>query len=191
MQKVSKIYIKGMVCNRCVQVVSDELQKLGYPMVDVRLGEVSLGEGFEEVDLGRVEEKLAFHGLTLLEDWKRKTVKAIRQLVQEVYNGEYDFPNDFKFFDLIKRRWNNYDAITDAFTSIEKKTLERYIIDYRIDRVRQYLVYSNYTLLEIASRLNFNSVSHLSAQFKLNTGFTPSNFRELKRQEAEVTFSAN
>jgi len=164
-------------------VVSEELQKLGYQKADVRLGEVTFDDGIEELDLGRVEEKLAFHRLSLLEDLTLKTVKEIKQLVQEVYNGEYDFPNDFNFFDLVKRGWNNYDAVIDAFISLEKKTLERYIIDYRIDRIKQYLVHSDHTLLEIASKLNFNSVSHLSAQFKQNTGLTPSFFRDLKKKK--------
>ena len=191
MQKMSKIDIKGMVCNRCVIVVSDELEKLGFPQVNVRLGEASFGEGIEEFDLGRIEEMLAIHGLSLLEDWKLKAVKEIKQLVQEVYNGEYDFPNAFNFFDVVKRRWANYDAIVDAFVGLEEKTLERYVIEYRIDRVKEYLIYSNYTLLEIASRLNFNSVSHLSAQFKLNTDHTPTFFRDLKKQKIGVAFSEN
>jgi len=191
MQKVSKINVKGMVCNRCVLVVSNELQALGYSIAKVGLGEIIFDEGIEESDLGRVEEKLERHGLRMLGDWKVKMVKEIKKLVEEVYNGEYDFPNHFNFFELIKRQWNNYDAVTDAFISLEKKTLERYIIDYRIGRVKEYLIYSNYTLLEIASRLNFNSVSHLSAQFKQNTGLTPSFFKELNKQKTEVIFSAN
>ena len=191
MQKVSKIYIKGMVCNRCIVIVLNELQKLGYPAANVRLGKVTFEEAINEFELSRVEEKLERLGLSLLEDSKVKTVKEIKLLVQEVYNGEYDFPNNFNFFDLIKSRWNKYDWVVDGFVALEKKTLERYIIDYRINKIKEYLVYSNYTLSEIAFRLNFNSVAHLSKQFKQNTGLTPSFFKDLKQQKTEVIFSSN
>ena len=70
-------------------------------------------------------------------------------------------------------------------------SLERYVIEYRINKVKEYLVYSNHTLSAIAFKLNFNSSAHLSAQFKQNTGLTPSFFREIKMQKIEVTLSAN
>jgi AraC-like DNA-binding protein len=85
----------------------------------------------------------------------------------------------------------DYETISDAFIATEKKTIEQYIIEYRINKVKEFLVYSNLTLSDIAFKLNFNSVAHLSTQFKQQTGLTPSFFRDIKKQKAERAFSKN
>ena len=111
--------------------------------------------------------------------------------MEEVYNGEYDFPHGFRFSRLLAERLDkDYEAISDAFIKIENKTIEQYMIEFRINKVKELLVYSNLTLSDIAFKLNFNSVPHLSTQFKQQTGLTPSYFKELKKaknQHSEQT----
>ena len=191
MQKVSRLLIKGMVCNRCMLIVSNALANLGYTPENIALGEVALDKGKMPIDIGKIEEKLEQFGFSLLEDRKEKLVRTVKTLVAEVYSGNYDFPDGFRFSDLLKERWNSYEAVSDAFIALEKKTIERYLIEYRINKVKEYLVYTNKTLSEIAFRLNFNSVAHLSAQFKQHTGLTPSHFKEVKKGKTEVIFSTN
>ena len=119
-------------------------------------------------------------------------IKEVKQLVEEVYSGDYDFPENFRFADLVNERWNNnYEFVSDTFIALEKKSLERYIIEYRISKVKEFLVYTNLTLSDIAFKLNFTGTSHLSAQFKQVTGLTPSFFKEIKRQKAEVALRTN
>ena len=183
----SKLFIKGMVCNRCVLIVSSEVQALGYTPEKVSLGEVNFDTTNQEINLTKVEEKLEQHGFQLLEDPKVKMIKEVKQLVAEVYSGEYDFPHTFRFYDVVRKYWNNYETVSDTFIAQEKMMLERYIIDYRINKVKEYLVYSSDTLADIAFKLNFNSVAHLSAQFKQITGLTPSFFKEIKKQKAALT----
>ena len=191
MEKRATFFIKGMVCRRCEMVIEEELKDLGHEPVQVKLGEVTVLNN-DKFDKAELEKRLAALGFSLLEDRKVKTVKEVKALVEEVYNGDYDFPDNFRFSNLVSKRCNkDYDAISDVFIAQEKKTLEQYIIDFRINKVKEYLVYSNLTLSDIAFKLNYNSVSHLSAQFKQYTGLTPSYFKEVRRKKTEVIFSAN
>jgi hypothetical protein len=78
-----------------------------------------------------------------VQDQKVKLVNEVKKMVEDVYSGEYDFPNNFRFSDLIKKRWNNYEMVSDAFIAIEKKTLETYIIRYRLDTAKELLASRN------------------------------------------------
>ncbi len=166
-------------------VVSNELQSLGYSTENIKLGEINIMK--EEIDLNKIEERLNSLGFGLVLDQKVKLVDEVKKMVEDVYSGEYDFPNNFRFSDLVKKRWNNYERISDAFIAIEKKTLERYLIQYKLDRAKEFLVYTNDTLADIAFKLNYNSAAHLSTQFKQVIGLTPSHFREIKKEKLHST----
>lgn len=159
-------------------VVSNELQSLGYSTENIKLGEVNIMN--EEIDLNKVEERLSSLGFGLVQDQRVKLVDEVKKMVDDVYSGEYDFPNNFRFSDLVKKRWNNYEMVSDAFIVVEKITLERYLIQYRLDRAKELLVYTNDTLADIAFKLNYTSAAHLSAQFKQFTGLTASHFKNIK-----------
>ncbi|TKK71996.1 helix-turn-helix transcriptional regulator [Ilyomonas limi] len=192
MQKQSTIFIKGMVCNRCVLTVKNELERLGHVPAQVTLGEVTIWNKEEALNHLELERRLSLLGFSLLEDKKTKVVKELKVLVEEVYCGNFDFPNGFRFSNLVRERLNkDYEAISDAFIAMEKRTIEQYIIEFRINKVKEFLVYTPLTLSDIAFKLNFNSVAHLSTQFKQHTGLTPSFFKEVRKQKTEVVFSAN
>lgn len=186
MQK-TKLLVKGMVCNRCVMVVSNELQNLGYSTENAKLGEINIINE-KEIDLNKVEERLGSLGFGLVQDQKMKLVNEVKKMVEDVYNGDYDFPQNFRFTDLVKKRWNNYEMISNAFIAVEKTTPERYLIQYRLDRAKEFLVYTNDTLADIAFKLNYNSVAHLSAQFKQITGLTPSHFKQIRKEKATALY---
>jgi AraC-like DNA-binding protein len=185
------IFIKGMVCQRCLMTVEAELREIGYTPVKLSLGEVSFTTNTAH-DYTSLEERLSLLGFSLLKDKKAQMAKEIKELVKEIYSGDFDFRDRFRFSGLASKHFQrDYDVISDAFTVVEKKTIEQYIIEYRIDRVKEFLVYSNLNLSDIAFRLNFNSVAHLSAQFRQYTGLTASFFRKIKKQKAGVIFSSN
>jgi len=180
-----------MVCRRCVMVIEEELKDLGHEPLQVGLGEVTVIDR-GKLDKAELEKRLAALGFSLLEDRKVKTVSEVKALVEEVYSGDYDFPDNFRFTKLVKERFGkDYDAVSDVFIAMEKRTIEQYIIDFRINKVKEYLVYSNLTLADIAFKLNYNSVAHLSSQFKQYTGLTPSHFKEIKKEKSAVMFSDN
>lgn len=180
-----------MVCQRCVMTVEAELQNMGHIPLKMSLGEVSYLPT-EAHDQEMLESRLATLGFSIVEDSKAKLTKAVKRLIEEVYGGAFDFPDRFRFSDLVKKRCQkDYESISDAFIVTEKETIEQYIIRFRINKVKEYLVYSNLTLSDIAFQLNFSSVAYLSAQFKQQTGLTPSYFREIKKQKAETAFTKN
>ncbi len=182
------IHIKGMVCNRCVTTVENTLQEMGHQPVKTSLGESSFIAG-ETHNPEQLEEKLNSLGFAVLKDKREKVIGEVKELVAEVYSGGYDFPERFRFSELVKQRFQkDYTGISDAFIAGEKKNIEQYIIEYRINKVKELLVYHNCSLSDIAFRLNFTSVAHLSAQFKQQTGLTPSYFRSVKQQKTDTAW---
>ena len=176
----SDILIKGMVCERCIHSVKEVLEDLGVEVVEVGLGEIRL-MSHPEINESLIDERLKLLGFSLLQDRRLKLLKDAKALVAEVYSGRFDFPNSFRFSALATERLSsNYEAISAAFTLIEQKTLEKYIIDYRINKIKELLVYTDHTLADISFALGFSSVAHLSKQFKGCTGLNPSYFRQIK-----------
>lgn len=150
-----------MVCNRCTMVIKKEPESLGHFPVPLEGGMVKIAGSEEEVNRAGVEQRLALLGFDLLEDPKRKLAEEVKALVKEVYSGGFDFPDRFRFSFFAKERLNkDDDSISDLFIAFEKKTIEQHSIEFRIGKVREYRVYSNATLADLAFRLNFNSPAH-------------------------------
>lgn len=181
MQKQQKIFIKGMVCLRCISTVKNELENIGLQLEDISLGEVTIAATTLLPDPVLLEERLKPLGFSLLEDKRKKLVNQVKKLVQQVYSGEYDFPVRFRFAELLTNKLGIvYDTASSIFSASENTTIERYIIDYRIEKVKEFLVYTNDTLADISFKLGFSSVAHLSRQFKTETGLNPSYFKEIR-----------
>lgn len=177
----SKLFIKGMVCNRCIHVIKSELQSLGVQTGAVTLGEVTVFRSGQLPDEQAIATRLNTLGFELLEDKKLKLVRDVKQLIEEVLSGEYDFPVTFRLSELLVSRINkDYNTISALFSLVEQKTIETYFIEHRIEKIKELLVYSSYSVSDIAFRLNFSSVAHLSRQFKQYTGLTTSHFRNIK-----------
>ena len=186
--KEQKVHIKGMVCDRCVSTVKNELKNMGLQVTDVTLGEVSFSLAGDSPDIELIDEKLKLLGFSVLMDKRLKLVKSIKELVEEVYSGDFDFAPGFRFSELASERLQkDYNTVTSLFTSLEDTTIEKYIIDYRIEKVKEFLVYTPQTLADISFRLGFSSVAHLSRQFKTVTGFYPSHFREIRNDKQRLS----
>jgi AraC family transcriptional regulator len=185
-----KYYIKGMVCERCIYTVKKALEGLGIGVAQLALGEVTLVSP-SEIKEPIIEEALKPLGFSLVQDKKLKLVKDAKALVAEVYSGNFDFPKGFRFSSFAAERLNtNYDALSTAFSATEHTTLEKYIIDFRINLIKELLVYSNKTLADIAFELGFSSIAHLSRQFKSYTGLNPSHFREIRSNKSATQSAA-
>lgn len=182
MSLLSRLFIKGMVCQRCIMVVRSELQAIGLIPQKVDLGEVTVISATGTVDTDQVASRLLPLGFQLLEDRKLAVVRQVKELVAEVYSGAFDFPIQFRFSELVAKRISrDYDAVSSLFALTEHKTVEQYIIGYRVEKIKEMLVYSDQTLADIAFQLNYSSVGHLSRQFRQVTGLTPSHFRNIRK----------
>ena len=176
-----KIFIKGMVCDRCISTIKNELNKTGVEVADIYLGEATIINTEGLSDLHLIDKKLHALGFSLIEDKKEKIVRQVKQLVAEVYSGDFDFPHHFLFSNLAVSRINkDYDSISAIFSASQKITIEKYIIDYRIEKIKELVVYTDLTLSDISFKLGFSSIAHLSRQFKTYTGLNPSHFKNIK-----------
>lgn len=180
-----RLQIKGMVCQRCINAVEQQLQAIGVQLDEVELGEVRFSANTTLPDLPLIEQKLRKYGFSILEDPREKLIKSVKQIISEVYNGDFDFPPSFKFSALLASRLNKeYEAISSVFSQVENITLEKFILQYRIEKVKELLVYSDEKLSDLAFRLGFSSVAHVSGQFKLLTGLTPTHFKEIQKAKS-------
>lgn len=174
-----KLYIKNMVCSRCKLVVQTELQKLGYEPTAVELGEVTVEKEISGEEKERISEALLPFGFELIDDKKSRIIEQIKKLVIETihYSGEHPKTNYSDF--IADHLHHDYSYLSNLFSSVEGTTIEKYIIEQKIERVKELLVYDELSLAEIADQLGYSSTAHLSSQFKKVTGLTPSYFKKL------------
>lgn len=170
----TKIYIKNMVCPRCVSVVQQELINLGYHVLKVDLGYAEIEE---EPDKVLINDMLEKNGFELLEDDKRKKVERIKTEIVSLVHHSASL-NRYNLSEwLSKQLDSDYSSLSHLFSSLENITIEKFYILQRIEKVKELLAYDELSLKEIAFQLGFNSVAHLSAQFKKETGLTTSHFK--------------
>lgn len=174
------LYIKNMVCNRCILVVRQELEKQGLHPLKVSLGEVSLEEShLDETQLSRLDTSLVALGFERIDDRKARLIESTKNIViQKIHRAE-SVNLKFNWSTMLSEELNvDYNILSNLFSSVEGITLEQYIIRQKIERVKELIFYDELNFSEIADRLGYSSAAHLSAQFKKVTGFTPS---ELKK----------
>jgi AraC-like DNA-binding protein len=178
--QLMQLYIKNMVCNRCIMVVKQVFEQEGLHPVNVKLGEVELEKAPADKQLATIKTNLASLGFEVLDDQKRKTIEKIRTtIIKLIHNGELD--DNHKFSELLSNALHkDYSYLSKLFSEVEGITIEKYVILQKIERVKELLAYDELSLGEIAFQLGYSSVAHLSAQFKKVTGFNPSEFRKLK-----------
>ncbi|HEY8402715.1 MAG TPA: AraC family transcriptional regulator [Cytophagaceae bacterium] len=185
------LYIKNMVCNRCIKVVKEELEKLDLTVTDIQLGEAVVTSE-NAPDLSKVKEVLEENGFELLEDKKIKIVEKIKALIVEMvhYKESGEIKTNHSDY-LAQELGKDYHYLSSLFSSIENITIEKYIILQKIEKVKELLVYNELTLSEIAYALGYSSVAYLSNQFKQVTGFTPSEFKKLKNHHRKALDKVN
>lgn len=173
-----KLFIKNMVCNRCVKVVREEIEKLNYNIISISLGEVELHEDLTKKNLSDLENVLSENGFELIENKSAKIIEKIKTvIVQYVHHTEKDL--DLNLSELIENKFSNdYSYLSNLFSSAENITIEHYFILQKIEKAKELLKYGDFTLSEIAYRLGYSSVNHLSSQFKKITGMTASDFKK-------------
>ena len=178
--KTDKLYIKNMVCDRCVKVVREELQKLGYSIKSIELGKVELIEP-HQINKNELELSLAKEGFELLGDSNSRMINEIKSIIinQVHYNKDSNPPQE-NFSQILEQEiGRNYSYISDLFSTIEGRTIEKFIIQQKVEKVKEFLKYGEMTISEIAFELNYSSPQYLSNQFKQITGFRPSQFRTM------------
>ncbi len=175
-----KLYIKYMISLRCKLIVEEELKKLDVPYLTVELGKIEFSENISLQQRNQLEENLSKWGLELLDDKKNILIEKIKNVVIEIVHYSDELPK-MNYSDYISEKLGyNYTYLSNLFSEVKGITLQQFIIIHKIERVKELLLYNELNLTEIAYKLHYSSVSHLSYQFKKVTGLSPSVYKELK-----------
>jgi len=175
-----KLYIKNMVCIRCKMVVKQQLKKTAINYTNVELGEVETVDNISNNQLMEFKAALRKYGLELLDDRKGILIEKIKRVIIELVHYA-DEPSKVNFSDYLSQKLNHdYTYLANLFSEVVGINIEHYIIKHKIERVKELLVYDELSLTEIAYKLHYSSVAHLSNQFKKTTGLTPSHFKKFK-----------
>ena len=173
------LQIRNMESSRCKTMVMNELNKLGVHYKKVELGQVEILENISGVKLQLIDSALRNSGLELIADKKIGIIEKIKDAIYQLIYLSDDLPKPI-FSDYISKKVNrDYASLSNIFSGTLGITIEKYIIEQKIERVKELLVYDKRSLNDIAFMLQYSSVAHLSGQFKKVTGLTPSFFRRL------------
>jgi AraC-like DNA-binding protein len=180
-EKITKLLIKNMVCNRCIKVVKEEFEKLNLDVRNIALGEVIIGGDAKTLPIEKIKNVLKENGFELIEDKRAKIIEKIKLLIlKRVRSEENNNPVEENYSDYLEgKTGTDYHYLSILFSSVENITIEQYIILQKIERAKELLKYGELTLSEIAYSLGYSSVQHLSNQFKKVTGLTASQFKTM------------
>lgn len=169
-----------MVSNRCKMAVKEELKKLGLHFILVDLGEVDVMEEITTEQREQLKEALNVSGLELMDDKKAIMIEKIKNIIVEmVHHTDDGLKVNFSNF-LSEKLDHNYTYLANLFSEVQGTTIEQFIILHKIERIKELIIYDELNITEIAWKMNYSSVAHLSNQFKKVTGLSPSHFKQLK-----------
>ncbi len=169
-----------MVSNRCKMAVKEVLKQLGLHFIVVDLGEVEIMETLSVEQLIQLKIKLLDTGLELMDDKKGILIEKIKNaIVKMIHHNDEMIKMNFSDY-LSEKLSHDYSYMANLFSEVQGTTIEQFIIFHKIERIKELIIYGELNITEIAWKMNYSSVAHLSNQFKKNTGLTPSHFKQLK-----------
>lgn len=172
-----KLNIKNMVCDRCILVVSQQLEQLGYQVTEIQLGSVTIDPSPDLKSLDLIGLTLKPLGFELIDDEKSKLIELIKNAVIELVHYSDLTEHQQNIPELLSNKIHkDYSFLSKLFSESEGITIERYIIQQKIEKVKEFLEYGEININEIAYKMGYSSAAHLSSQFKSVTGISPSKY---------------
>lgn len=169
-----------MVCGRCISAVQTIFDDAKIPLKSIVLGEVETEQNLSQEQLNSIEKALIENGFERIKDTSHQLIEKIKNLIIKKIS-DLDISENFLFSDFLSSKLHkDYSLLSKTFSQSENITLEQFFILQKIEKVKELLLYNEFTLTEIAGKLGYKSVQHLSTQFKTTTGFTPTEFKKLK-----------
>ena len=180
---MNTIFIKNMVCDRCIMVVQNELEKLGLDAKNIKLGEVILSKEITSLEKENLSKTLEPLGFEVIDDKKGRIIEKIKNIIIDlVHHQDSDVKTNLSDV-LSDKLHHDYNYLSNMFSEVEGTTIEKYFIAQKVEKVKELLVYDELSLSEIANRLNYSSVAYLSNQFKKVTGLTQRHFKQIKEDK--------
>jgi len=175
-----KLYFKNMVSNRCKMHVKSELEKLGLHCSALELGEAEIEGSLSDEMKDLLNTGLKKAGLLLIEDKKNILIEKIKTIIIElVHYTDRQIKVNLSLY-LSEKLNYDYTYLANIFSEAHGNTIEHFLLNHRVERAKELLVYDELNITEIAHKLHYSSVAHLSNQFKKITGLTPSQYKHLK-----------
>jgi AraC-like DNA-binding protein len=172
-------------------VIKDGITAMGLDVQRISLGKVSLKAEVSKEVLDKIETFLTDNGFEMISNRQKRIVNQTKELINAVFAENVRYDSKLRFSTLLSEKVHlNYDSISELFTEMEGITLEKFIITKRLEKVKELLVYTEFTLTEIAYITGFSSINHLSRQFKELTGLSPSHFRDVRASKQKLANQA-
>lgn len=169
-----------MVSARCKMAVKEELKKLGLHFIVVELGEVEIMEKITPEQHEQLKTGLFNSGLELMDDKRSVLIERIKNVIIEtVHHNEEVIKINFSHY-LSEKLKHDYTYLANLFSEVQGTTIEQFMISHKIERIKELIIYGELNITEIAWKMHYSSVAHLSNQFKKMTGLTPTHFKKLK-----------
>ena len=169
-----------MVCGRCISAVETIFNDAEIKLKSINLGEIETESEVSDTALKEIEEILLKTGFERIKDSAHQLIEKIKNLII-IKISELDIAENFLLSEFLTSKFHkDYSSLSKTFSQNENITLEQFFILQKIEKVKELLLYNEFTLTEIAGKLGYKSVQHLSSQFRASTGFTPTEFKKLK-----------
>lgn len=174
------LYIKNMVCPRCIAAVRNELEQMNLNLTSLELGEAEITRDLSAKELQQLDNSLKKLGFELIGDRKSRMIEQIKnEIVYLVHHSDEILKTNLSSW-LADRLHYDYTYLSNLFSEVEGTTIEKYYIAQRIEKVKELLVYDELSLSEIADAMGYSSAAYLSSQFKKVTGLTPTFYKSIK-----------
>lgn len=163
-------------------VVKEELKQLGLHFIVVDLGEVEIMEELSKIELAQLKAALYNSGLELMDDKRAVLIERIKNVIIEMVHHS-DEVIKVNFSEYLSEKLNHdYTYLANLFSEVQGTTIEQFVISHKIERIKELIIYDELNITEIAWKMNYSSVAHLSNQFKKMTGLSPTHFKQLKNK---------
>lgn len=176
-----KIYIRNMACESCKIVVKEALQELHIQPIKVELGQAEIKQDISDAKKQKLDKLINKAGLQIIENKGAILIENIKKYSQEYAISEKDIKVNISDF-LSKKLNKDYNYLSNVFSEVELSTIVQYINRIKMERAKEMILFEDHNFSEIASKLNFSTLSAFSSQFKKITGFNPSHFKNLKNK---------
>ncbi len=177
--KLKELSIKGMVCDRCITVVKNELEGLGATILEIKLGKSLVRYPEFKISLQDFESALKKHDFELIVDKDTKIIEAIKSLLIEIIS---DLPIKMatNLSTILAQKLNkDYTYLSKLFSVKLGVTIEKYFIHLKIEKAKELIETEQLNFTEISYDLGYSSVNYLSSQFKQITGMRMGDYKKL------------
>ncbi len=176
-----KIFIKNMVCDRCKFVIKNIFEDMQLSPLSIEMGAVDFGEQvLTSSQLALINQAIVPFGFEVIDDKKSRQIEKIKKSIIDLIQNRDEFTT-VKLSDFLQEELHrDYSSLSHLFSSVEGTTIEQYLINQKIEKIKELIIYDELNLGQISARLGYSSLAHLSGQFKKVTGLTPTHFKRLR-----------